>query len=170
MPSSAAHQPSTPTASCACASPRSSWIPSPPRLLLLAIGAMALAHLVLPGAGLRPPAWRLLGLVPLGAGAALNLLADRAFATAGTTVKPLLPSTSLVTGGVFRLTRNPMYAGMVFLLVGLWLALGSLLPGLVVVAFALLIERYYVCPEEEKLAREFGAAYAAYRSRVRRWL
>ncbi|HVO20381.1 MAG TPA: isoprenylcysteine carboxylmethyltransferase family protein [Anaeromyxobacter sp.] len=145
-------------------------MPGPPKLLLLAIGAMVVLALLLPGPAALPPAFRLLALIPLGAGIALNLLSDRAFRLAGTTVKPFLPSTALVTDGVFRLTRNPMYLGFVLLLVGLWLALSALTPGLVVVLFAVLIDRYFIEPEEEKLSWTFGGAYQAYRDRVRRWI
>jgi protein-S-isoprenylcysteine O-methyltransferase Ste14 len=153
-----------------CASPTAAWVPGPPKLLLGAIVAMSLLHLILPVASLQPPALRLLGLLPLAAGLAMNLLADQALKIAGTTVKPRLTSTALVTGGVFRVTRNPMYVGFVLLLAGLWLLLGSLTPGLAVGAFTVLMDRYFMRPEEEKLALTFGASYAAYRGRVRRWL
>jgi protein-S-isoprenylcysteine O-methyltransferase Ste14 len=162
--------PQAPAPKSTCASPVSAWVPGPPRLLLMAVGAMPLLHLVLPLAALPATPWRLLGLVPLAAGVALNLLADRDFRRAGTTVKPMLPSSVMLEGGVFRLTRNPMYLGMILILLGLWLTLGSLTPGAPAIAFALLIDRYFVRPEEEKLERTFGAAYAAYRARVRRWI
>jgi protein-S-isoprenylcysteine O-methyltransferase Ste14 len=153
-----------------CASARSSWIPGPPRLLLYAIGAMVTLAFLVPGPTPRNPAWRLLALIPLAAGIVLNLVADGAFKRAGTTVKPLLPSTVLVTNGVFRLTRNPMYLGFVLLLVALWLALGATTPGLVVALFTVLIDHYFIEPEEEKLSLTFGDAYRAYRGRVRRWI
>jgi len=145
-------------------------MPGPPMLLLLAIISMVLLGLLLPGVRLVASAWRFLALPPLAAGIALNLLADRAFKVVKTTVKPLLPSTSLVTDGVFCLTRNPMYLGFVLLLIALWLVLGSLTPGIAVVLFALLIGRYFVRPEEEKLAATFGDAYRSYRAKVRRWI
>ncbi|HTP27347.1 MAG TPA: isoprenylcysteine carboxylmethyltransferase family protein [Anaeromyxobacteraceae bacterium] len=138
-------------------------------LLLLAICSMVVLHLLLPVAGVQTPAWRLLGLLPLIAGIVLNLAADRALREAGTTVKPLLDTTALLTKGVFAVTRNPMYFGFILLLSGIWLSLGSLSPGLVVAVFAVLIDRYYVRPEEEKLTRTFGEAFRAYRGRVGRW-
>ena len=126
--------------------------------------------LLLPVASLPGVPWRLLGLVPLVVGIALNLAADRALKVAGTTVKPLLETTSLVTGGVFSVTRNPMYFGFILLLVGLWALLGSLTPGIAVLAFAGLIDRYYVRPEETKLTLAFGDAYVRYCRQVRRWI
>lgn len=154
---------------CACASPRAKWVPGPPKLLLLTIVAMVLLHFVAPGLRFPFPAWELLGLVPLVAGLALNLLADRSFKVAGTTVKPMLASTALVCDGPFRLTRNPMYLGFILLLLALWSLLGSLTPGAAIVVFAVLIDRYFVRPEEEKLAWTFGPAYAEYCRKVRRW-
>jgi protein-S-isoprenylcysteine O-methyltransferase Ste14 len=152
-----------------CASPRAPWVPGPPRLLLFALVAMVLLNLVVPVATF-PLAMRLAGLVPLALGVALNLLADRDMRRAGTTVKPRLPSTALVTSGVFAVTRNPMYLGMGLLLLGLWLLLGSLTPGLPVVLFVLTIDLAFVRPEEEKLTKAFGASFEAYRARVPRWV
>jgi protein-S-isoprenylcysteine O-methyltransferase Ste14 len=130
---------------------------------------MVVLHVLLPLAQL--PGWlRIAGAVPLIVGAVLNVLADRAFKRAGTTVKPALPSTALVADGIFRWTRNPMYLGMLLLLVGIWWALGSATPALPIAVFAVMLDRYFVGPEEEKLGRTFGAGYAEYRARVRRWL
>jgi protein-S-isoprenylcysteine O-methyltransferase Ste14 len=154
----------------ACASPRNAHIPGPPTLLLLSLVGAVAAHALAPGAVLVAGWWRALGLVPLAAGGALNLSADAALRRAGTTVKPGLPSAALVKGGVFGITRNPMYLGMVLLLVAVWIALGSATPGAVAVLFAALLDRYFVAPEEEKLQREFGRSYGEYRARVRRWL
>jgi protein-S-isoprenylcysteine O-methyltransferase Ste14 len=154
----------------ACASPRDARIPSPPKLLLMSLAAMIALHLLAPGTQLVPGWWRLVALVPLILGATLNLAADAAFKRAGTTVKPGLPTTALVTGGVFGVTRNPMYVGMVSLLVGTWVALGSATPAIAVPLFGVVVDRYFVRPEEEKLDRTFGTAYAIFRGRVRRWL
>jgi protein-S-isoprenylcysteine O-methyltransferase Ste14 len=131
---------------------------------------MVALHVFAPVASLVAGAWRLLALAPVAAGVALNLSADRAFQRAGTTVKPGLPSTALVTGGVFARTRNPMYLGLILLLAGVWCAVGSVTPGIGVLAFALVVDRWFVQPEEEKLERTFGRVYDDYRARVRRWL
>ena len=94
------------------------------------------------------------------------------FAHAHTTIHPEAPqkTSTLVTTGVYRLTRNPMYLGMAIVLVGwaAWLASPVALVG--VGAFALYIYRFQIRPEEAVLAAKFGRAYAAYREQVRRWL
>jgi len=154
----------------ACASPRNARMPGPPTLLLLSLLAAVALHVLVPVAAIVQGWWRLLALAPLGLGAGLNLSADAALKRAGTTVKPALPSMALVTGGVFGLTRNPMYLGMLLLVVAVWVALGTLTPGLSAVALAVLLDHYFVAPEEEKLLRSFGSWFAEYRGRVRRWV
>ena len=94
------------------------------------------------------------------------------FARARTTIHPEAPqkTSALVTTGVYRLTRNPMYLGMAIVLVGwaVWLTSPMALVG--VATFALYIYRFQIRPEEVILAAKFGGAYAAYREKVRRWL
>jgi protein-S-isoprenylcysteine O-methyltransferase Ste14 len=89
-----------------------------------------------------------------------------------TTVDPLHPERSarLVIDGVYRWTRNPMYLGFVVFLLGLAIALQSLV-GLALTAFtAVFLHRFQIKPEEQALSRRFGAGFDAYRTRVRRWI
>jgi protein-S-isoprenylcysteine O-methyltransferase Ste14 len=112
----------------------------------------------------------LIGLVPLVVGIILNLTADREFKRAGTTVKPLERSTTLVERFPFSFTRNPMYLGMTLLLLGVALLLGTLSPLAPVALFAGLMDRVFIGPEEESLARSFGEEWETYRAKVRRWI
>lgn len=94
------------------------------------------------------------------------------FLGAGTTVSPLQPegASSLVTSGVFRWSRNPMYLGMTLMLVTLSLYLNtaiSVLPGLV---FLWVINRYQIPNEEAALSSTFSKEYEQYKQHVRRWL
>ena len=84
----------------------------PPAYLFLAIAIMVFLHFLLPGARVLGLPWSLLGVIPLALGVAINLVADKSFKQHETTVKPLEDSTALVTTGVFRLTRHPMYLGI----------------------------------------------------------
>jgi protein-S-isoprenylcysteine O-methyltransferase Ste14 len=106
------------------------------------------------------------------AGAAFDLLGLLAFLALRTTVNPLRPgrSTALATRGVYRVTRNPMYVGMVFLLLAWAVFLSAPLPFAGPVVFALYITRFQILPEERILRAMFGEKYAAYAARVRRWL
>lgn len=94
------------------------------------------------------------------------------FRRAGTTVNPFKPGTSssLVTNGIYRFTRNPMYIGLLLTLLG-WAAFLSSPPALFGLAvFVLYMNRFQIEPEERVLSSLFGTDYAAYHARVRRWL
>ena len=152
--------------------PTSSQSPSPlpPTILFVCIVAMIGLHFALPVARVVSSPWRALGAIPLAAGSALNIWSEGLFRKAATAVKPFDPSSALVETGPFQLSRNPMYLGMVLLLVGLAVCLGSLSPWGVVPVFCLFISRRFIAAEEQKLRATFGQEYERYASRVRRWL
>jgi protein-S-isoprenylcysteine O-methyltransferase Ste14 len=105
-------------------------------------------------------------------GAAVAVGGVMAFRRAQTTVNPLKPETSavLVSTGVYSVTRNPMYLGMVLALFAWAVYLSSMWSLLGPVFFALYITRFQIVPEERVLDRLFGEPFAAYKKRVRRWL
>jgi protein-S-isoprenylcysteine O-methyltransferase Ste14 len=94
------------------------------------------------------------------------------FRRAKTTVNPLKPQTasSLVTAGIFGYTRNPMYLALLFALIAWAVYLSSPWALAGPVAFVAYISRFQIVPEERVLAGLFGAEYAVYQARVRRWL
>lgn len=142
----------------------------PPTWMSIAIITMLILNFVFPMASVVPPLWNLMGLVFMSSGVILNLIADKAFHQVDTTVKPFRESSSLVTRGVFQISRNPMYLGMVLVLAGIAILLRSFSPYLVIIAFVILIDRTYVRVEEYMLAKKFGAAWDRYKSKTRRWL
>jgi protein-S-isoprenylcysteine O-methyltransferase Ste14 len=142
----------------------------PPTWMLIAIIAMLVLNFLLPVVKIIPTLWNLCGLVFLVSGITLNLIADRAFQQVGTTVKPYQESSNLVTGGVFQISRNPMYLGMVLMLIGIAVLLRSLSPLLIVIPFAILIDQIYIRVEEQMLMEKFGAKWQAYKAQTRRWL
>jgi protein-S-isoprenylcysteine O-methyltransferase Ste14 len=105
-------------------------------------------------------------------GAAFDFSGLVAFRRARTTINPMKPqsTSSMVRSGVYRVTRNPMYVGLVFLLCAWAVFLWSwwALPG--PFAFAAYIGRFQIAPEEKALTALFGAEYLAYKAKVRRWL
>ena len=105
-------------------------------------------------------------------GACFDVAGLLAFKKAQTTVNPLAPnrSTAVVSTGVYRITRNPMYLGMALILLGLALYLASPWALLGPLVFAAFITRFQIQPEERALTARFGAAYTAYCTQVRRWL
>lgn len=146
-------------------------IPPPLVGAVAAVGMWAITKI---SPGLRLP-WfaRLMAagvLAALGVAVALGGVAS--FRRASTTVNPLKPekSAALVTSGVYSFTRNPMYLGMALVLLGWSAYLSSVLALLGPILFAWYITRFQIIPEERVLDRLFGAAFADYRQRVRRWL
>jgi protein-S-isoprenylcysteine O-methyltransferase Ste14 len=102
----------------------------------------------------------------------IGIASVRAFDRARTTVDPLRPerASALVTSGIYRRTRNPMYVALAIALLAwaLWLAHPLALLG--VIAFVAWMNRYQIAPEERALQALFGAEFARYCSEVRRWL
>ena len=111
-------------------------------------------------------------IVLLVAGLLLMLVAVASFVVAKTTVNPLRPSraSSLVTTGIFRLSRNPIYLGDLLVLAALAVWLGNAVNVVLLVPFVWTINRFQIIPEERALTDLFGERYVAYCSRVRRWL
>jgi protein-S-isoprenylcysteine O-methyltransferase Ste14 len=144
----------------------------PPAALLVVAGAMWGVSLAGPSFGLGDPMRDVVaGTVGL-VGAGIDLFSAISFRLARTTVNPMRPekSSALVTSGAYRFSRNPMYVGLVFVLVAWAVFLGSAWALAGPLAFALYIDRFQIAPEERVLAATFGAAYVAYKSSVRRWL
>ncbi|MFN6979725.1 MAG: methyltransferase family protein [Gemmobacter sp.] len=135
-------------------------------------------------AGFIAVAWVQAGVLPLGgpgiaywpgtllvlAGAALMLAAVRRFVRARTTIVPHETPRALITAGVYRLSRNPIYLGDVLVLAGLCLRWGAWPSLLLVPVFVAVITRRFILPEEARLRATFGAAYEDWASRVRRWI
>ena len=145
----------------------------PPLALVLvcAVGIALLGRFV-PAANVPFPGHRALAAVAVLAGIAFSVAGIVQFRAARTTVNPMSPdrASAVVTSGVYRLTRNPMYLGMALILAGLafWWASG---PGLLLVAaYGAYMTQFQIKPEERALETVFGAAYRAYRARVRRWI
>jgi protein-S-isoprenylcysteine O-methyltransferase Ste14 len=94
------------------------------------------------------------------------------FRRARTTVNPLKPdaATALVVSGIYRVTRNPMYLGFLFLLLAELVWLANPVALLLAPAFVAYLNRFQIGPEEIALQRRFGAQFESYAHRVRRWI
>ena len=144
----------------------------PPIVAACTAGLMYAAALALPVLAFDLP-YRLVPVMALVAvGIAIDIAGIVHFWRARTTVNPLTPqrASALVTGGIYRWTRNPMYLGMAALLLawGLWLANAGALA--VISLFIAYLNRFQIAPEERALRARFGDEYTAYRARVRRWI
>jgi protein-S-isoprenylcysteine O-methyltransferase Ste14 len=145
----------------------------PPLLLVLVVaGAMWVAS----GFAFRldvPDPVRICGAVTLALiGSAIAISGTQAFRRAKTTVNPTAPenATALVRTGIYGVTRNPMYLGMLIALAGWSIFLASGLAFLGMPTFALYLGRFQIAPEERMLEKLFGEDYSVYKSKVRRWL
>jgi protein-S-isoprenylcysteine O-methyltransferase Ste14 len=136
---------------------------------LAAIALQLAVPLSLPG-GLLTPGLILGGAVLIILGVALIVLARREFAQRGQPTDPGLPTSKVVTTGVFSLSRNPIYLGAVCFLIGIALAVN--LPWALVFLLPALVACHYVliAPEERYLAAKFGEEYRTYAASVHRWI
>lgn len=118
------------------------------------------------------PFQHVLAYALIGSGLLIDISAIFAFRRAKTTVTPLAPekASALVISGLYRVTRNPMYLGLLLILTGVALLLGSLLNAAIIIAFMAYITAFQIKPEEEKLTEIFGAQYLSYMQKVRRWI
>lgn len=122
---------------------------------------------------LRPAAARLrvAGLLPLGLGVVLLLWCVRDFYVAGRgSLAPWAPPERLVTVGLYRISRNPMYVAVLVILVGWAVAFSAARLWIYSAAIATAFQLRIVLGEEPWLARRYGDEWAAYRARVPRWL
>jgi protein-S-isoprenylcysteine O-methyltransferase Ste14 len=143
----------------------------PPPVMALAAGVLMWAARDL-GPRIEFHGLVLLAAAFAGAGLLIDLVSVAAFVRARTTVNPLAPdkANALVVGGLYRFSRNPMYLGMLMILLGWAAYLAQPLTLVFVAAFVFLIEVLQIRPEEKALEEKFGEDYRAYKKRVRRWL
>lgn len=144
----------------------------PPLVALAVLAVMGSLSLVLPQLVIAWPMRAVAASVIALTGLAFSVAGAVSFRMAKTTVNPLRPenATSLVTSGVYRVTRNPMYLGLALVLLAWAVLLASPVLVLGPVGFVAYINRFQIGPEERVLSARFGPAFEAYRARVRRWL
>ena len=143
----------------------------PPFVALIVCALMWLANHLM-GGGLAFGSTIYAGVILMAAGFALAFTGLRTLIGNRTTPSPINidRAKTLVTTGLYRFSRNPMYLGMVIVLIGLAALFGNLWLLVGPLAFALYINRFQIKPEEQMMAAKFGSDYAGYKSRVRRWI
>ena len=102
----------------------------------------------------------------------LVVSARRSLERADTTWRPMTPgqTTRLVTTGVYSMGRNPVYLGMLLVVLGLAVALSSPAALALTAVFVLYLNKFQIAPEERALSAVLGQEYLDYQARVRRWL
>jgi protein-S-isoprenylcysteine O-methyltransferase Ste14 len=144
----------------------------PPAVVFLCcIGLMWLLNKLMPGASLLNIHRWIINLL-LAIGALIAFAGVVQFQMQSTTVNLHKPNnaSSLVTTGIYSISRNPMYFGMLILLFAYLLKTGQ--PGglLVILLYIVYMTRFQIKPEEQVMEHKFGEAYRTYRQRVRRWI
>ena len=144
----------------------------PPLIMLVFAAVMWLLDRQLPLVELVGLPWQRFGYLAMAAAIIIDLWALGLFRRSGTTFHPLRlqENRSLVTAGIYGVTRNPMYLGLLMLLAGFAVRLGSVTPFLMLPLFVWVLNRGQIVHEEQFLAAKYGQAYEDYRGRVRRWL
>lgn len=140
----------------------------PPRIALSFVVTALALHVLLPLQ--LHPALPVAATITAIAGFGLMIRAWWLFRLAGTAICPTETSSTLITRDVFSISRNPMYLGMIMMLLALALAIGSAPFYLAAIAFSVVLDIVFCPYEERKALLEFGASYDAYRQKVRRWL
>jgi protein-S-isoprenylcysteine O-methyltransferase Ste14 len=142
----------------------------PPILTLIHIAAAYVAKWTVPNPFIVPTVLRNTGFVLVVFGFLLGVSAFVEFRKARTTINPHGSVTSILSSGVYRFTRNPIYLGFVLMLIGLPLNSGTywglVLAPVLILSFNSLVIQH----EEAYLEKKFGGEYTGYKSRVRRWL
>ena len=144
----------------------------PPAVALVIAVLMWLLSLLAPALTFAIPARILIAIILAVTGVATAVAGVTTFARAKTTVNPTTPqkSSSLVSWGIYSITRNPMYLGLLLVLTAWAIFLSNPLPFLLLPIYMLYINRFQIAPEEHALTSLFGRDFAAYQSRVRRWI
>ena len=142
----------------------------PPIIALMCIAINYLStHFINP---FKFPNIEIIGVFILLAGLVTAFLGYLLFKKYKTTVNPINPeeTTSLVTTGIFSITRNPMYLGLFFVICSTVLFFGSWFGIIILMFFVWYINKFQIIPEEETMKKKFGNKYNEYKKNVRRWI
>src|SRR5262245_25907570 len=142
----------------------------PPVYVLVGIVLMVVLNSFAPIARWLHAPWRYIGIVVIAMGFFLALVSLNLFRRSGTPPRPGMKATALVTAGPFRRTRNPMYLGLITILVGVAILVGSFSPLIVIPIVVWIIHSQFVRREEKWMEEWFGEAYLEYKKRTPRWL
>ena len=142
----------------------------PPMWLAFGIVTIFVLNEFYPGARYTSVAGQVIGAGFILIGLVLLVIAGGSFRKAGTDMIPFKTVSALVTTGVYRFTRNPMYLGMALVLLGCSVTVGASSALIVPPVFMVIIETRFIRPEEGMLRELFPDDFPAYCRQVRRWL
>jgi protein-S-isoprenylcysteine O-methyltransferase Ste14 len=141
----------------------------PPYYFLFSITLILILYLSLPSVTSISFPYNLFGIIGIVAGMYLIMQSYEHFKQNSTTVK-FNKSNKIVSEGLYRYSRNPMYLGNVVFLTGMSILTGMVITLLIPALFFIIIDRMFIPYEEEKMGIEIGEAYLNYKKKVRRWV
>ncbi|HMJ47177.1 MAG TPA: isoprenylcysteine carboxylmethyltransferase family protein [Ferruginibacter sp.] len=142
----------------------------PPAFFITAVVAMILLNQFVPfGRWLDYP-WRYFGIIIIALGFSLSLGSGIFFRKLGTNPRPGSKANLIVTKGPFKYTRNPMYLGLISMLIGISILLGTFSPLFVIPILFIILHTQFVLREEKWMEEWFGESYLEYKSKTPRWL
>ena len=144
--------------------------PVPPIIVLVTIFCEVGLHYWLPILKIIPTPWHWAGIAIIGLGLAIIISPALSFRRSETTILPFHDSSKLVLTGMYRYTRNPMYVGMVIILLGVAVLLGDLSPFVMPILFVPVMNTRVIRHEEEMLEEAFGDEYREFKKSVNRWI
>jgi len=142
----------------------------PPRLVLMLCIIMAVFTYFVPIRTLFVWPWQLLGLILCLVGVAMVFAIAKRFSRVETEINTFKTPLKLQTDGLFGISRNPIYLGMLIFLIGVAITCGSLAAWTGPIVFFLFANHWYIPVEETNAEASFGTPYLKYKTRVRRWL
>jgi len=143
--------------------------PQPPSYFFFCLAASIILDFVLPVYAIAQP-YHYGGVLIFIIGAVLTIWTDQLFKKYKTTVKPGQESKKLIITGPYKYSRNPMYLGMLLILLGVSCFLGSAISFLSPLAFYLIMNFKFIPLEEKMLQQKFGQQFTEYKKQTRTWL
>ncbi len=144
--------------------------PLPPVYFLACVFIAIGLHYQAPISSIIAAPWNMAGFAIIILGLAIVIQPALSFRKAQTALRPFKESSSLVRSGMYRITRNPMYLGMLTVLTGGAIYLGSLSPFVTPILLSLIIRHRFIRVEEAMLEEKFGDEYREFKQAVRRWI
>ena len=142
----------------------------PPTYFYLGIALIILMHFIFPIRKIIFYPYTLIGLLLIILGTMLNISAWLLFVKHKTTQNPFKNPNKFIINGIYKISRNPMYLGMLIILFGLAIFLGSLVSFIFPLLFFIIMEKFYMPLEEKNMEKLFGKKYLDYKEKVRRWI
>jgi protein-S-isoprenylcysteine O-methyltransferase Ste14 len=142
----------------------------PPTFFIICAVIMIIIGLTLPVKNIITFPYNLIGIVVLFLGIGLSVGGSNKFNQVGTNIQTFEEPDILITDGLFKYSRNPMYLGFLTGLLGLFIILGAVSPIILVFIFLIITDKWYITFEEQMMLRKFGKKYIDYQSVTRRWI